>query len=168
MVVLEGSTLRVSPQYVSAPTLQPLPTLRKRNSQGPDGQAIFPGHDPSTRLKSQPMSSSLPKSHHFKRPKWMDPDPLARSTIRLNADFPRRCSPHLPDDIAHRLSEHSTDLFTPLAGASVGLPRDDPRILREILDALNYFDAFCTPAQERCSSSSSSSSSLSKTTWPHQ
>jgi hypothetical protein len=71
--------------------------------------------------------------------------------------------------MANGVLEHENDLFTPMAGASLALRRDDPRILREILDVLNYFDAFCAPAQERCtSSSSSSSSSSSKSAWPHR
>jgi hypothetical protein len=167
MVAHEGSALHSSSQSMSAPALQPLPTLRKRSSQCLDVHAICPGGNLSSGLKSEPASSSLPKSHHFKRPKWMDPDPLFRSTTRLNADFPPRCNPHYPEDTAHQLRENDNDLFTPLAGASIGLRRDDPRVLREILDALNYFDAFCAPAQERCSSSSSSSSS-SKFAWPQR
>lgn len=50
-----------------------------------------------------------------------------------------RCSPEpaTPDSAS---TEHT--LFTPMAGASKGLRKDDPRILRDILDALNYLEAF--------------------------
>lgn len=75
----------------------------------------------------------------------MDPDPLAW-TFRPRVQHLEYCNASESEEDFAAVDE---DIFTPLAAASHGLHRDDPRLMRGILDALNCFDVYAAATAAR-------------------